>query len=287
MTITGRSLLSRVFRNPVVQVGIAVLVLMLLFAVVLDVIVMPLYTRQGSEDPVPDVVGMTTEQAADTLGGAGFLLEIGDAKMGGRVPPGTILEQKPIAGSLAKPGRTVHVVPALAIAGDFAPDLLGLEVRDAQIRCRNAGLVCGPTEVSFEFSDLIPKNYVIQQEPLPGTEVEAGSPIRLVVSLGVEPEAYIVPQLVDKNLHEARQLLTESGLALGRLHRKETLAYSAGTVIFQSVRSGTEVDRGTKVDLVVAVTKRETGIPDSILIEIEEDSTAMIPDSQQIGDSIP
>jgi serine/threonine-protein kinase len=246
----------RFFDSIIVQIaGLALAVFILVFFL-FDKIIMPLYTRQGSERPIPELVGLTLEEATTTAESNGFTVIVEPAKYGEQVPEGNILEQNPVAQSLSKPGRKIHIVPARGLEFNQAPDLSALELRDAQVQCRNYGLVCGTTEIRYSFSDLVPKDYVISQKPEPGEEVIPGQAMQLVVSLGSEPSKFIVPSLVELSLHDARRALTEAGLGLGRVTRKETDVYVAGTVIAQSLRTGERVERGTQVDIVVAIPAR-------------------------------
>ena len=154
---------------------------------------------------------------------------------------------------MAKPGRKIHVVPAMAAPPDAAPDVTGLELRDAQLRCRNAGLISGDADINYRFSERSPKGTVIAQDPAPGKKVGRGATVKLTVSMGPQPQNFYVPYLMEKPLAEAVTALREAGLKLGKISRKETDTYPSGTVIAQSIRSGEEVARNTAVDLVVAV----------------------------------
>ncbi len=240
-----------------VQWTLVLLVSFLFIFVLMDLMVMPLYTRQGSERIVPDVRGLSKDAAVLALDSAGFMTIVETAKLAVRVMSDCVLEQRPLGGTLAKPGRKVHIVPALPAAPDKMPDLVGLDLRDAQLRCKNAGLVSGETEVSYGFSENTPHGRVISQRPAAGETVEAGSTVKLTVSLGRQPDRFLVPNLVDQPLSEVRVLLREAGLKLGKVVRRETALYDAGMVIAQSVKAGEEVDKGTAVDVVVAVKSRD------------------------------
>ncbi|MBU1638293.1 PASTA domain-containing protein [bacterium] len=243
-----RLITSRVSQSLLIGL-VALVMLFLLF----DFIIMPAYTRQGNEMEVPDLIGLSLEAAQIVASQQGFQLIIDPPKLANRGESDTILEQRPLAKSLSKPGRKIHVVPAKLAEIQTVPYLVGLGVRDAQIRCRNIGLICGQTEVSYQFSKMTEKGLVLEQIPAEGEQIEPGSTMRLIVSLGEEPESIHVPELIEKPLHDARLALIEAGLELGRVSRKETDVYTAGTVIAQSIRTGSKVSRGTRVDLVVAV----------------------------------
>jgi serine/threonine-protein kinase len=223
-----------------------------------DRIMMPLYTRQGSEREVPLLTGLALKQAQVRTDSAGFVLVVEPAKVSGSQPEGVVLEQRPLAGALAKPGRKLRVIPAAAPEPNTAPDVIGLDVRDAQLRCRNAGLISTESDLRYRYSERTPKGVVVSQEPVPGEQVKPGSAVKLTVSMGPQPAHFYVPYLMEKSLHEARSLLREAGLRLGKIGRKETDLYASGTVIAQSIRSGEEVEGGAAVDVVVAVPKGTT-----------------------------
>jgi serine/threonine-protein kinase len=60
-----------------------------------------------------------------------------------------------------------------------------------------------------------------------------------------------VPNLIQQNLDISRALLAEVGLQIGGMTNEETDA-PAGTVIAQSPDAGTQVERGSLVNVVVS-----------------------------------
>lgn len=222
----------------------------------MDYVVMPIYTRHGTARLVPNLTLMPIQFAQQAADSAGFMVVVAHGKVSSRVREGLVLEQHPAAGSLAKPGRKIRVVPALPVASDVAPDLAGLDLRDAQLRCKNIGLVSGPTDVRYRFSSRVPKGSVIEQDPKAGKPVKPGTVVKVDVSMGPEPAHFYVPLLMDQSLHDARTALREAGLILGNIERRETSEYPAGTVISQSLPAGDMVEPGAQVDVVVAVQSR-------------------------------
>jgi serine/threonine-protein kinase len=237
------------------SLAVALLSFVALF-IFMDFVVMPIYTRHGTARLVPNLTLMATQFAKQAADSAGFVLVVTHGKVSSRVREGWILEQHPAAGSLAKPGRKIRVVPALPAASDVAPDLASLDLRDAQLRCKNIGLVSGPTDVRYRFSSRVPKGSVIEQDPKSGQPVKPGAVVKLVVSMGPEPAHFYVPLLLDQSLHDARSALREAGLTLGNIERRETDEYPAGTVISQSIPAGDVVEPGALVDVAVAVQPR-------------------------------
>jgi beta-lactam-binding protein with PASTA domain len=245
--------LGRFLSNRRVQVVLGAAAALLLLYFLLDNIVMPLYTRQGSERPVPKLIGLSEDQARSVVQSLGFSMVEEPGKPGLGVDEGTIIEQHPLAGSMSKPGRKIHVVPALAAVAGEVPNLVGLELRDAQLRVKNVGLISGEADLRYKFSDKSPKGTIVAQDPAPGKPAATGGTVKLTVSMGPQPEHFYVPYLMEMPLTEARTLLLESGLRLGRITRKETDSQQQGTVIGQTIASGTEVTKGAAIDVVVAV----------------------------------
>lgn len=233
--------------------AIVIFVILFVMGMVIDLVIMPLYTRHGSEKLVPSFIGLSVLQAKTLAEEEGFRIVEEPAKIGGKVPEGTVLEQRPLSGVFSKPGRVIHIVPAREGMATEIPDLTGMDQRTAEIECRNLGLLVSPSGTSYDFSAIVPKGGIVRQRPLPGSPVISGQAVQLTISLGARPNSIIVPTLIDLSLHEARQALLESGLKLGEITRQETNLFTAGTVIAQHLASGTEVEQDTEVNLVVAI----------------------------------
>jgi serine/threonine-protein kinase len=239
------------------QIGFFVFCLLLLLYFLFDIVIMPLYTRQGREFAVPGFVGLSLAEAKAVAGAANLELVLEKEKFAQGTPRGTILEQLPRAGSLCKSGRRVRVVPAGVPPEMLMPRVIGLELRDAQSRCASLGLICPTDNVGYAFSPSVPRGRIVSQRPLPDSRVVKNDTVRLTLSMGPEPEKFVVPELVGQTLHEARIRLREAGLALGSVTQKAIPRVEAGTIVAQSIRSGTEVTKGMRVDVVVAIPEKE------------------------------
>lgn len=223
----------------------------------MDKVVMPLYTRQGSEFEMPNFMGRSAAEAESLAFANRLVLVFEKPKFSPGVPESTILEQLPRAGALCKTGRRVRVVPAAPQPEVVMLNLVGLEGRDAQWRCVSLGLVCPPELIFHAFSDTALKGLVIFQVPPPDSAVAKDDTVSLTISMGPEPDTYIVPGLIGQSLHEARKRIREAGLRIGRVSQKVIPMVDAGTIIAQSIRSGTEVLKNARINLVVAIPERE------------------------------
>ena len=98
-----------------------------------------------------------------------------------------IITYTPLAGTILSPGDVVNLVVSKGPEGKKIPlpDFVGMtqSTAESQIRLRN--LIVG--EVEPVYDDTVPKGQVMDQYPAPETEVEEGSSVNLVVSLGPDP----------------------------------------------------------------------------------------------------
>jgi beta-lactam-binding protein with PASTA domain len=126
---------------------------------------------------VPDVRGLTVDEAAARLAEAGLGLEAVD-KVSSAEPPGTVLKQDPPPGSRVPAGSVVSVV--LSAGGlVVVPDLVGVEEAVALKTLARRGLR-GESVGQFDLQHA--PGTVIGQEPGAGSEVPAESVVRLAVA---------------------------------------------------------------------------------------------------------
>ena len=102
---------------------------------------MDVYTHHGETVVVPDVKGMTTEEAAKMFRNRGLVAVISDTKYVKDKAAGIILELKPGAGEKVKEGRTVYLtVNTLDVPLRVIPDVAdNSSLRQAQAKLLSAG----------------------------------------------------------------------------------------------------------------------------------------------------
>ena len=243
---------SSVLTNPFVWVGLAAFVLLTLAAyVVVNDVLMPLYTRQGSSVEVPDVRRASFEEARARLEGLGLRVAREARRFDPAQPRASVTDQSPSGGTLVKPGRLVLLTvnegrqPRLRM-----PSLVGASLREARSRATGLGL-----RIAEETADTIPspyRNTVTQQLPTAGDSVTAGTAITLWYSTGPSDRYEVVPDVVGMTVAEARAELLKNrlrGLVVDAESGADRLVVrrqsrEAGT----SVRGGYEVRLFTKDD---------------------------------------
>lgn len=131
------------------------------------------------EVPVPRVTGLPVREALAVLTAARFEVSQVMDRMSLQ-PAGSVVQQKPKAGSLLLQGRTVVLVVSTGENRVTVPSVIGLTLEQALARLAGARL---SAEVTYA-PDSAPAGTVLAQEPPPGSIVARGAKVRFTVSSG-------------------------------------------------------------------------------------------------------
>ena len=112
--------------------------------------------------------------------------------------------------------------------------------------------------------DSVEAGKIVQQSPAPNAEAKEGTNVELTVSVGKNKT--IVPNLSNVEFEKVEELLKKSNLTLGKVERKYDDKVDENKVISQSIKYGDEVEKGTKIDIVVSRGKedKKVEVPDLI-----------------------
>lgn len=226
------------------------LVVLFVWMLLMDWVVMPLYTQYSRERELPDITEHSFESAREILESNGFRIIKDREKTDSHYPKGTVIFQNPPPYSKVKRGRRIYVTVSSGERSVAAPQLVGVSERDAAFILNNASLVLG--NIQYAFDDYYPQGVVCRQSVAPETELEAKTVVDITVSRGNLPSRFVVPKLVGKNIDTARKMLWEAGLETGRIESEVSLDLVPGTVLAQSVAAGTEVSQGKAVSLTIS-----------------------------------
>ncbi len=207
---------------------------------------------------VPDVRGMTEDEARDELNDKNLGMRVSGREASDEYDKGEIISQDPGEGEKVDEHTTIEVVVSTGPETKMVavPKLVGREAADAEAALTSAGLVGSVTE---QYSDE-PAGQVISQSPLEGEQVEEGSTVSYVVSLGPETKTVTVPNLTTgMTREEAEQALTAAGLEVGTVTEANSSSITPGYVMNQTISPGTEVAEGTAVGFTVSIGPESSG----------------------------
>ncbi|OQY11740.1 MAG: hypothetical protein B6I31_04365 [Desulfobacteraceae bacterium 4572_19] len=103
------------------------------------------------------------------------------------------------------------------------------------------------------YSNNIPKNHVILQEPEPGSIIKINRDVRIILSKGTQTVP--VPNLENLSIQQAQIILEENGLTTGFFSKTTNSTVNKDFIISQSPLSGIIIERGTKINLLVSTGK--------------------------------
>lgn len=240
------------------HLGLAVLVTIILVWIV--TLLLGSITHHGEEITVPDLTGIKTEELDEYLSDRDLEYEIVDSIYDSKGKKGTVASQDPYANSKVKSGRIIYVTVIAKLPERVTmPDLKDLTLRQSVAMLETYGLKTG----KLEYVKDIARNAVLKQKYNgeiiePGTQIEKGSSIDLVVGRGEENTQTSVPLLIGKTRDEAIKMLSEYGLNVG----DETFESGADTTnakVYKQSPSYTKkesVSLGSTVDITYKSDKK-------------------------------
>jgi beta-lactam-binding protein with PASTA domain/tRNA A-37 threonylcarbamoyl transferase component Bud32 len=189
---------------------------------------------------IPDVAGKPQDEATLILAGAGFAV---DAKPthDEEVPPGVALRTDPAANEKQAPETTIALIVSDGPAPVAVPDVSGKSYDAAVAALQPKRFSVARVD---DFSETVPAGVVTGTEPPAGQLAPRDSQVVVHVSKGPQPVQ--VPNVVGASVEQASQALHANGLVA------DVQNFAPGrTVKSQSLAAGTQVNRGTKVTLVL------------------------------------
>ncbi|GAV23720.1 protein kinase domain-containing protein [Carboxydothermus pertinax] len=248
--------------KPVGILAIAVLI----FAVV-GVLVYFLYNYLNvKEATVPDVRGLGIIEAKQKLVELGFQNINISSTYHDTIPKDKVISIDPMPGERVKVVRPIYLVVSKGKEIVLVPDVREKSIEDARVALENAGLAVG--EISEIYDERLPAGTVIEQDPEPNTEIEKGSKIKLILSKGAKPAWVTVPDLLGKQIEEARKALQQSKLVLDdSIKEVDSIDYFAGQIVSQAPSPGSLVEEGSKIK--VTVSRGPGPVRKSVLVTLE------------------
>jgi beta-lactam-binding protein with PASTA domain len=213
---------------------------------------------------VPNVIGFSLDDAAQTLEEAGLFLS-GSRDEESDAEEGSVIDADPRVGMEVEVGTGVYLVLAIPVPVQTVdvPDLIGWQLDDATDELFANDLALN-REIGEESSEA--EGTVIGMQPAPGTEVAVGTAVTLYYAI---PIPCFVPNVIGDPVESAADMLNNSGC----LYAGEWIAIESsqpeGDVIDTDPGPDSQVEPGTAVTLYYAIPERCV-VPDLIGLFEEE-----------------
>ncbi|MDR0438559.1 MAG: PASTA domain-containing protein [Bacteroidales bacterium] len=166
------------WRTIILMMGVSLLI------VILTLLSLRIFTRQGQSFIVPDFTGLSINQLGTLQKEYGFEFEIIDSVFDRSQQPGTVLRHDPAPNATVKRGRKFYVT-LVSSTPDMVvmPNLIDLSLRQATSLLESRGLFVGTiTYQSGYFQNAVFDQIYRGQHIPPGENVRKGTYINLIVS---------------------------------------------------------------------------------------------------------
>ena len=206
----------------------------------MNYVVMPIYTRQGAVVTVPEVRELSYEQAHNLVEDRDLKPERRDQPFNPSLPRDAVVDQNPQPNASVKPGRRIYLyVNSGARRLVTVPDVLNATEMNAKSTLAKAGIE--DVEVRRDENRSPNAGTVTRQNPSAGETVGAESRLTVWVSPGLGDEEVTVPDVRGRAPVDARSALAEAGLWV------DPARAIGGTITRQEPEPGEEVRQGTEV----------------------------------------
>jgi hypothetical protein len=233
--------------NIAITVGIFLIIAIIYFYVYL-----PNITNHGESITVPDLTGMNLNELDSFLQDHDLRYTVNDSAYSGEYPPLAVLRQFPKAGSKVKENRMIYISlnrvkpPTLPM-----PDLVDRSLINAEVVLKSNDLVRG--KIFYEpspFQNLVKEMRYNGALIEPGTRIEKGATIDLVVGDGNGPADFVIGNLIGDTFERAKFKIGGWDLHLGNVEVPididttgiELFVYKQYPTVGDSVRVGDPVD---------------------------------------------
>jgi serine/threonine-protein kinase len=210
----------------------------------------------GRYTEAPNLTGMAQSVAQTQAKTAGFKLKYDDGEFSDTVTKGTVIRQRPGPGGRIVAGGTITLTVSRGPEIYQVPNIAGrpydLVVEDLQ----NLRLKIVKAD---KFDDNVPVGSVVDTNPAVGTVIKPGAQITVYVSKGPNPVK--VPNVVGRNVEEAKQILAQAKIAVGPVTEADSNK-PKGEVISQDPPDGVSVTDGMVVKLVISKGPQQVPVPD-------------------------
>jgi beta-lactam-binding protein with PASTA domain len=197
---------------------------------------------------VPSLTGVAQTEALSLIGNAKLTPGAISQRESSQIA-GTVLDQRPAAGTQVQPGTAVDFTLAIPVRKSIVPDLVGQRQTGAEALLGRSTLRIGGV---ISRASKEPAGVIVDQRPASGRQVDPGSTVDVWIAAPLPPVTVKVPDLIGTSQNEATASIQNLELRLGQFGERES-SEPRGTVVAQDPPAGTDVDAGSLVSVWLAV----------------------------------
>ncbi|MEV6019789.1 Stk1 family PASTA domain-containing Ser/Thr kinase [Streptomyces sp. NPDC051997] len=228
------------------------------------------YINSGQFTKVPPVLAKTEQQARKQLQGAGLDVKRVKHAYSDTVKRGTVISTDPGVGQRIRDNDSVTLTVSDGPRTVKVPDLKGFALFKAKDVLKGDGLA--PGMVTRDFSQDVPRGFVIGTDPAAGTERHSGSAIAIVVSKGAPVE---LPDVTGTSVEDATTQLESAGLKVKIATERVNSEFDKGQVARQTPDAGARAATGDTVTLTLSKGPEMVEVPDVVGDSVDDAKKAL------------
>jgi len=217
----------------------------------------------GAFTTVPTVQG-TQQEAEQALQAAGLATEA-EYVFDDVVPDGVVIKTNPAQQMQVTNGALITIIVSNGPEMSTVPGLVGNNEDDAINKIRDDGFEVGSSEP--QYSDSIPKDEVVSQDPEAGQSVRHDSAVSLTVSGGPEPITF--PDVVGQTESDATAALEKNALVV-TVKRERSDQEDKGKVFKQDPAAGEDGLRTGAVTIWVSDGPPLVDVPNFVFDSVDD-----------------
>lgn len=207
-------------------------------------------TKSGEMATLPDLAGMTFEEAKTELEARKLSLVQSGVALHNRYEKGQIISQDPAPDSRLRLYTMVKVTVSAGKEKVIVPRLIGRSQQAILPELQQYGLRLG--RVSHVHTIKYSAGRIFGQYPLPDHEVPIDTPLNLLVSEGEEENKYLMPDLLGKYAAVVIPQLQKAGFKVGDTSRSYYPGLESGIIINQRPQQGNPILKRNSITLEVS-----------------------------------
>lgn len=229
-------------------IAVGTIVAILIAALIFVFIVWPKISDKPDIE-IPDVKGMTVEQAESTLEDKGFEVSGKTKKEASDdVDEGKVIGTDPEIGESLKEGSEISLIVSSGSEKIEIDDYTGEDFDKVKEELEDAGIRVLSDFKDVSASENVKENTILEQDVAPGTKLGDGDTITFVI-----PNIYVsYPNFTDGTYtrEDVQKFCDENGLTLN-VTEVEDQTKSDGAVIYQNMAAGSKVSKGANLRIKV------------------------------------
>jgi len=210
-----------------------------------DRVIMPRVVRLGDEVEVPEVTGLSFDEAKKKLDAGDLKFSTAPGRYSAEIPRGQVLIALPQSGSRVKRHRQVELTLSLGALDRRIPDLLGSTVRMARITLQEMGVRTGAIVYAATGSGT--SDHIMAMSPTSGSAVSGDEAVSFLVSKPAKKRPFVLPNLRGLKEREAALWLKQNGF--GVAYAEESGSGEGWTVVATDPPTGGMIWSGSTVRL--------------------------------------